>query len=898
MTGGITLWKDRGYPVEVPRTLTPEQRERYSPPPAAPRGRRRRPAEAARRQGAAARRRRARLADRALPRRRRRRHDRHRRRRRRRRLEPPAPGDPHHRAASACRRSTPPRRRSTTSTPTSRSSSTPTRLDASNIMEIIEGYDMIVDGVDNFPTRYLLNDATVRLRHPGRLGLDPRLRRPAQRLQALRGPVLPLPLPPAAAGRARAVLRRQRRARRAAGHDGPAAGDRGRQADPRRRRAADRPPADVRRARRDRHRAQGPARPRVPDLLARPRARSPTTSWACSPTTRRSAPQRDRVPRLMATIRIPPVLRPSVGGEREVSADGDTVGDVLRSLADAHPETAASCSTTAASSTATSTSTSTTRTCACSTGSRRPSRDADAHGDPARHGRRRVSAMSRPVAARPAAATAARLRGVAGSAVRDILALTERPGVISFAGGLPEPGLFDTAGLRAAFARALGDDAARRSLQYSTTEGDPRAARADRRAAHRRAACRRSRGRGARHERLAAGADARRDAAARARVASCSSRSPPTSPRSRRSSSPARGSCPVACDDDGLVPEALEAAVRRERPVLLYTVPTFQNPTGRTLPAERRARDRADRRRARAVDPRGRPLRRAALRRRARRADRRAARGRRPRARALDAVEDRRARPAHRLGAGARERAPLARHRQAGRGPAHLDRRSGCERRSGSARSTSPAHMRAPARRLSRAPRCAARRARRRRCPPGSTWNVPGGGMFVWARLPDGQDASALLDGGSGAGCRVRSRGAVLLWGAGCGDAAAVVHDAFAGRDRGGAFAVARCVGLGRGRGSRGAWRARADRGRTHVLAPTHRPRHASTISRSSVWPAMSSESRCWAPVGSRRAGRGVEPRARGARPRRWWESGRQSRPSLPPMERPPGRTERAEGAF
>jgi molybdopterin/thiamine biosynthesis adenylyltransferase/rhodanese-related sulfurtransferase len=41
-----------------------------------------------------------------------------------------------------------------------------TRLDASNIMEIIEGYDVIVDGADNFPTRYLLNDATVRLRIP------------------------------------------------------------------------------------------------------------------------------------------------------------------------------------------------------------------------------------------------------------------------------------------------------------------------------------------------------------------------------------------------------------------------------------------------------------------------------------------------------------------------------------------------------------------------------------------------------------------------------------------------------------------------------------------------------------------------------------------------------------
>jgi molybdopterin/thiamine biosynthesis adenylyltransferase/rhodanese-related sulfurtransferase len=42
----------------------------------------------------------------------------------------------------------------------------PVRLDASNIMDIIEGYDVIVDGVDNFPTRYLLNDATVRLDIP------------------------------------------------------------------------------------------------------------------------------------------------------------------------------------------------------------------------------------------------------------------------------------------------------------------------------------------------------------------------------------------------------------------------------------------------------------------------------------------------------------------------------------------------------------------------------------------------------------------------------------------------------------------------------------------------------------------------------------------------------------
>ena len=41
-----------------------------------------------------------------------------------------------------------------------------TRLDASNIVDIIKDYDIVVDGVDNFPTRYLLNDATVRLKIP------------------------------------------------------------------------------------------------------------------------------------------------------------------------------------------------------------------------------------------------------------------------------------------------------------------------------------------------------------------------------------------------------------------------------------------------------------------------------------------------------------------------------------------------------------------------------------------------------------------------------------------------------------------------------------------------------------------------------------------------------------
>ncbi len=40
------------------------------------------------------------------------------------------------------------------------------RLGADNIMEILSGYDVVVDGADNFPSRYLLNDASVKLGIP------------------------------------------------------------------------------------------------------------------------------------------------------------------------------------------------------------------------------------------------------------------------------------------------------------------------------------------------------------------------------------------------------------------------------------------------------------------------------------------------------------------------------------------------------------------------------------------------------------------------------------------------------------------------------------------------------------------------------------------------------------
>jgi sulfur-carrier protein adenylyltransferase/sulfurtransferase len=41
-----------------------------------------------------------------------------------------------------------------------------TRLSAENVMDIIDGYDVIIDGADNFPSRYLLNDASLKKKIP------------------------------------------------------------------------------------------------------------------------------------------------------------------------------------------------------------------------------------------------------------------------------------------------------------------------------------------------------------------------------------------------------------------------------------------------------------------------------------------------------------------------------------------------------------------------------------------------------------------------------------------------------------------------------------------------------------------------------------------------------------
>ena len=63
--------------------------------------------------------------------------------------------------------------------------------------------------------------------------------------------------------------------------------------------------------------------------------------------------------------------------------------------------------------------------------------------------------------------------GVQASEIRELLKLIEKPGVVSFAGGIPDPTLFPQDEIRAAYDRVLSDaKRAGRALQYSTSEGD------------------------------------------------------------------------------------------------------------------------------------------------------------------------------------------------------------------------------------------------------------------------------------------------------------------------------------------------------------------------------------------------------------------------------------------
>ena len=179
---------------------------------------------------------------------------------------------------------------------------------------------------------------------------------------------------------------------------------------------------------------------------------------------------------------------------------------------------------------------------------------------------------------------ASRFAGVTTSPVRDILAVVNRGDVISFAGGIPDPALFEVDDFRAAFDHVLARQG-RRALQYATTRGEPELL--DQLAA-----------RLSRHLPTTPG---------QVQVTSGSQEGiflvgqvlldpgdvvlveQPTYLAAVQAFTLAGARLvPVATDEDGVLPDALAAAIERHRPKFVYLIPSFQNPTGRSMPAARR----------------------------------------------------------------------------------------------------------------------------------------------------------------------------------------------------------------------------------------------------------------------------------------------------------------------
>ncbi|MBZ9752061.1 PLP-dependent aminotransferase family protein [Deinococcus sp. HMF7604] len=180
------------------------------------------------------------------------------------------------------------------------------------------------------------------------------------------------------------------------------------------------------------------------------------------------------------------------------------------------------------------------------------------------------------------AALSRRAQSMNASAIREILKVTQRPEVISFAGGLPAPELFPIEEVRAA-ANTVLDRYGPAALQYSTTEGHPPlrewlAAQA---------------GIPAANVQIMTGSQQGLDLLGKVLIDEGDTVlvEAPTYLGALQSFQPYLPRyVQLPTDDGGIDVEALEEVLKTTPAKLLYAVPNFQNPTGRTLSAERRRR--------------------------------------------------------------------------------------------------------------------------------------------------------------------------------------------------------------------------------------------------------------------------------------------------------------------
>ncbi|KKI90355.1 aminotransferase [Bacillus sp. SA1-12] len=183
---------------------------------------------------------------------------------------------------------------------------------------------------------------------------------------------------------------------------------------------------------------------------------------------------------------------------------------------------------------------------------------------------------------------AERARFIKSSETREILKVTERPEIISFAGGLPAPELFPVEALKEVCNAVLNEEGAA-SLQYSTTEGY---------IPLREAICQRMKSIGINstieNVLITSGSQQAIDLTGRLFINEGDTiicESPTYLAAINAFKSYNAKFVEVAMDDDGMVMEELEKKLQ-EHPntKLIYTIPDFQNPTGRTLKLERRIR--------------------------------------------------------------------------------------------------------------------------------------------------------------------------------------------------------------------------------------------------------------------------------------------------------------------
>ncbi len=181
---------------------------------------------------------------------------------------------------------------------------------------------------------------------------------------------------------------------------------------------------------------------------------------------------------------------------------------------------------------------------------------------------------------------ARRLDGMKASEIRELLKITQRPEVISFAGGLPAPESFPIEELKAVVADVLDREGAQ-ALQYSTTEGHPglRAQIAVRMSAGLGVECT------AAQVLVTSGSQQGLDLTGKLFLDEgdevlCESPTYIGAINAFRAYQPRF--VEVATDDEGMVPEDLERCAAAGRAKFVYVIPSFQNPTGRTWSVERR----------------------------------------------------------------------------------------------------------------------------------------------------------------------------------------------------------------------------------------------------------------------------------------------------------------------